>query len=160
MKKARLIEKRMMSVLLAVVLFAAPANMNRCFAEEISEKAKQERLEKQLQEIEKKYAKEEEIGIWEGVACVALACGMLGFVWLANEAAFPDEADAIKKGLGTAGGFVLNGTKTVWNTSKKSLLELCSQETKDNFAFVGAISLVYLPIKLCYSLYNVAKDLF
>ncbi len=160
MKKVRLRGKRLMSLFLMAALFVAPVNMNRCFAEKDSEKRKQEKLEKQLQEIEKKYAKEEKIGIWEGVACAALACGMLGLVWLANEAAFPDEADAIKKGLGTAGGFVLNGTKTVWNTSKKSLLELCSQETKDNFAFVGAISLVYLPVKLCYGLYNVAKDLF
>lgn len=160
MKKVRLRGKRLMSLFLMVTLFVAPVNMNSCFAEKDSEKAKQERLEKQLQEIEKKYAKEEEIGIWEGVACVALSCGMLGLVWLANEAVFPDEADAIKKGLGTAGGFVLNGTKTAWNTSKESLLGLCSKETKDNLAFVGAISVVYLPIKLCYSLYDVAKDLF
>lgn len=160
MKKVRLRGKRLTSLLLMAALFLVPANMNKCFAEKDSDKAKQEKLEKQLKEIEKKYAKEGEIGIWEGVACAALACGMLGLIWMANEAAFPKEVDAIKKGLGTAGGFVLNGTKTVWNTSKKSLLELCSPEVKDNLAFVGAISLVYLPVKLCYSFYNVAKDLF
>lgn len=178
MKKVRLIGQKMVSVFLMAALFVVPVNMNRCFAGEVSEKSIQETEEflKYRQELNKKDSEEIHLGQeWlkyfkrlkkrdkdktEKVLCffycVVLASNLLLVGLVGNEVWSKKASDILSRFR----SFVLNATKTVWNTSKEPLLKLCGQEAKDNLAFAGAISLAYLPIKLCYSLYNAAKDLF
>lgn len=96
MKKVRLIGKRMASLFFAVTLFVVPVDMNRCFAEKVSEKAKHEKLAKQNKEL----------SVVEWIACISAACIIVWPIWMLEERLFSSDRVVLKKAIEYVGGLI------------------------------------------------------
>ncbi len=95
MKKTRLIGKKALSCFLSVSLFLTPLG-TKCFAGEVSEKAKQEKIEKQ----------NEELSAVEWTAYIAAACIIVWPIWMLEERLFSSDRVVLKKAIEYVGGFI------------------------------------------------------
>lgn len=95
MKKTRLIGKKALSCLLSVSLLLTPLG-TRCFAEKVSEKAKQEKLENQ----------KEEMSAVEWIAYIAAACIIVWPIWMLEERLFSRDRVVLKQATEYVGGFI------------------------------------------------------